>query len=90
VVDTVRQLELFIYPFLSGDLLQLGQKALPEDARRDILQRALCGLAEIHDRDIIHNGKFETPEIRPRHSADCQQISNRTISSWITRSMKTD
>jgi hypothetical protein len=89
VVDTVRELEAFIYPFLRGDLLQLGQTALPEDVRRDILQGALCGLAEMHDRDIVHNGKFESPKIRPSHSADCQQISNQTISLWVTRRMKT-
>lgn len=59
VVDTVQELELFIYPFLSGNLLQMGgSKSLSKDVRRDILRMALNGLADLHNKSIIHNGKF--------------------------------
>lgn len=59
VVDTVQELELFIYPFLRGDLLHLSHKKyLSKDMRRNILRMALNGLADMHDKSIIHNGKF--------------------------------
>lgn len=63
VVDTIQNLDLFIYPFLDGDLLRLSQRSLSKDARRYILQSALHGLANIHDREILHNGKFQSPNI---------------------------
>jgi serine/threonine protein kinase len=62
VVDTVRDLEMFIYPYLSGDLLRLSQRRLSEDTRRYILRCALQGLVDLHDRDILHNGKYERSE----------------------------
>ncbi|KAK2791193.1 hypothetical protein FQN53_006031 [Emmonsiellopsis sp. PD_33] len=62
VVDTIQELEMFIYPFLSEDLLHLSQRSLSNQTRRCILRRALHGLADMHDRDILHNGKWSTPE----------------------------
>ncbi|KAI1102121.1 kinase-like protein [Jackrogersella minutella] len=41
VVDTNREFELFIYPFLIGDLLQFSQRKLSTEARKDILRSAL-------------------------------------------------
>ncbi|KAE8352417.1 kinase-like domain-containing protein [Aspergillus coremiiformis] len=38
VVDTVQELDLFIYPFLAGDLLRLSQKPLSKKTRSNILQ----------------------------------------------------
>ena len=59
VVDTIQELELFIYPYLPGDLLRLSEKkSLSKDMRRNILRMALNGLADMHDKSIIHNGKF--------------------------------
>ncbi|OTA95773.1 hypothetical protein M434DRAFT_393416 [Hypoxylon sp. CO27-5] len=55
VVDTNHELEIFIYPFLTGDLLRFSQKKLAIEARRDILRSALRGLADLHERDILHN-----------------------------------
>ncbi|KAI9930660.1 hypothetical protein ASPWEDRAFT_171284 [Aspergillus wentii DTO 134E9] len=55
VVDTVQEQELFIYPFLAGDLLRLSQKKISLEIRRDILRQALRGLADMHDRDILQN-----------------------------------
>lgn len=56
-VDFVPEFELFIYRYLVGDLLRLRKKALSKDGRRSILRDALTGLAEMHDRNIMHTGK---------------------------------
>ena len=57
-IDTIPDFELFVYPFLAVDALQISQKPLSEDTRRIILKRALTGLAELHDRGIIHTGEY--------------------------------
>ena len=57
VIDTVPEFELFIYHFLTIDLLQVSQQPLSKETRRIILLSALTGLAELHDRGIIHTGK---------------------------------
>ncbi|KAJ8128801.1 hypothetical protein O1611_g4835 [Lasiodiplodia mahajangana] len=54
VIDTIPDFELFIYRFLAVDLLQICQKPLLGETRRSILRSALTGLAELHDRGIIH------------------------------------
>ncbi|KAL2176137.1 kinase-like domain-containing protein [Thermothelomyces heterothallicus CBS 202.75] len=54
LVDTIRDDEMFVYGFLPGDLLHLSQQALSKQTRRHILKSALLGLAELHDRGIIH------------------------------------
>ena len=64
VVDTIKAPELFIFPFLATDLLRLSQKALPTEIKKNILRSALRGLADMHDRDILHNGKLK-PSRRP-------------------------
>jgi serine/threonine protein kinase len=59
VVDSVRDLELFIFRFMTGDLLHLAQRALSYDTRRDILRSALTGLADLHALRIIHTGESD-------------------------------
>ncbi|KAI1503702.1 kinase-like protein [Biscogniauxia marginata] len=54
LVDTVPDLELFVYHFLASDLLRISQKPLSKETRRRILRSALTGLAELHGRGIIH------------------------------------
>ncbi|KAI0378640.1 kinase-like domain-containing protein [Hypomontagnella monticulosa] len=54
VVDTIPDRELFVYHFLATDLLQLSQRPLSKETRRSILKQALKGLAELHERGIIH------------------------------------
>lgn len=56
VIDTIPVFELFVYQFLSVDLLQISQRPLSTETRRSILRSALTGLAELHDRGIIHTG----------------------------------
>lgn len=72
VVDTIKELEVFIYPFLSADLLHLSQKTLPKETRRDILRYALRGLADMHDKNVLHNGKFGGSQGTWLYRADCQ------------------
>lgn len=60
VVDGLPGPELFIYPFLQTDLLQFSQKNLTETTRKSMLKRGLVGLAALHDRNIIHTGRFHT------------------------------
>ncbi|OIW29042.1 kinase-like protein [Coniochaeta ligniaria NRRL 30616] len=54
VIDTIPKSELFVYGFLATDLLQISQRSLPGETRRSILRSALVGLAELHDRGIMH------------------------------------
>lgn len=64
VVDTNHEFEIFIYPFLIGDLLRFSQRKLATEARKDILRSALRGLADLHERDILHNGMSWKPTNR--------------------------
>lgn len=61
VVDTNHEFEIFIYPFLIGDLLRFSQRKLATEARKDILCSTLRGLADLHERDILHNGILWKP-----------------------------
>ncbi|KAF1840087.1 kinase-like protein [Cucurbitaria berberidis CBS 394.84] len=54
VVDTIPDFELFVYHFLADDLLQIIQRPLSKETRRSILRSALTGLAELHERGIVH------------------------------------
>lgn len=61
VVDTIPDLGLFIYPFLTGDLLRLSLTPLPRETRIYTLKCALHGLADLHERGVLHNGKPSPP-----------------------------
>ena len=58
MVDGLPGPELFIYPFLETDFLRFSQKNLTEATRRSMLKNALVGLATLHERNIIHTGRF--------------------------------
>ncbi|KAI0458482.1 kinase-like domain-containing protein [Xylaria acuta] len=55
VVDTNQEHEIFIYPFLIGDLFHSSQKNLATEAGEEILRSALRGLTDIHESNILHN-----------------------------------
>ncbi|KAI1749589.1 kinase-like domain-containing protein [Xylaria castorea] len=55
VVDSNQEHEIFIYPFFHGDLLQLSQRKLAPETRKDILRSALRGLIDLHAKHISHN-----------------------------------
>lgn len=65
VVDSVRNLELFIFRFMTSDLLHLTQKASSYDMRRNILRSALTGLADLHALRIIHTGEPDHTSTSP-------------------------
>lgn len=56
MIDTVPSLKLYVYPFMTGDLLQLSQKPLLEEQRKHILKSALNGIATLHNHGIFHTG----------------------------------
>lgn len=58
MIDTVPSFKLYVYPFMTGDLLQFNQKPLLEEQRTHILRSALTGLAALHDRRIFHTGEY--------------------------------
>ncbi|KIH87072.1 hypothetical protein SPBR_05198 [Sporothrix brasiliensis 5110] len=54
VIDVIPDFELFVFRFLAADLLQVSQRPMSPETRKRILKSALTGLAELHDRGIIH------------------------------------
>ncbi|KAK0736786.1 serine/threonine protein kinase [Apiosordaria backusii] len=54
MVDAIPDQELLIYPFLADTLLRVSQKELSMDVRKGMVKSALTGLAELHDRGIVH------------------------------------
>lgn len=65
IVDTVPEFELYVYPYMTGDLLRFTRKPITEEQRRSILREALQGLAALHDRNIIHSGENSMLFARP-------------------------
>ena len=66
VVDTVPQHLLFIYPYMTNDLLDLARKEnVQVDTRKEILGKALTGLADLHERNIFHTGLASCPSPPP-------------------------
>lgn len=58
MVDGIRGPELLVYPFLRTNFLQFSQQHLSVATRRSMLKGALAGVAALHERNIVHNGKF--------------------------------
>ncbi|KAL2787004.1 kinase-like domain-containing protein [Aspergillus keveii] len=55
IVDTIKEREMFVYSFLAGDLLRLGQRPLSTETRRHTLRDALQGLVDLHALGVLHN-----------------------------------
>ncbi len=56
-IDTIRDQRIFAYRYLTDDFLSLVKKQISLRARKQILKASLRGIAELHDRDIVHLGK---------------------------------
>ncbi len=54
--DTVLEQSMFIYKYFTDDLLSLVRKDLPIVLTKRILRDTLCGIAALHDKNIIHTG----------------------------------
>ncbi|KUL81690.1 hypothetical protein ZTR_09993 [Talaromyces verruculosus] len=52
--DTVPEQSMFVFEYFTDHLLHLAQKDLSTETRKRILKDALQGIAELHDRDIVH------------------------------------
>jgi serine/threonine protein kinase len=68
LVDTVPERKLLIFDHLQTNLLQLAaqEQKVPQSIMRYILKCTLCGIAALHEKDIIHNGKKTPSENNPR------------------------
>src|SRR5690348_15366674 len=88
LIDAVPQHLLFVYEHLADDLLRLGQRDLPALVRRRILRDALTGLAELHDRGIVHTGQLlQSPDRSNRQTLiGAGRLTIQQISSQITSS----
>ncbi|KAE8352240.1 kinase-like protein [Aspergillus coremiiformis] len=52
--DTIPEKSMFAFEYFADHLLHLAQKDLPLNTVKRILKDALLGIAEMHDRDIVH------------------------------------
>jgi tRNA A-37 threonylcarbamoyl transferase component Bud32 len=56
-VDTIPNQRIFVYEYLNDDFLSLVRNQIPVRARKEILKATLQGIADMHDRDIVHLGE---------------------------------
>lgn len=68
LVDTIPERQMFVFEYLEDNLLPLArqeqeQPPVPPSVMKYILKCILKGLAELHSKDIIHNGKENPPFI---------------------------
>ncbi|KAF1808533.1 kinase domain-containing protein [Eremomyces bilateralis CBS 781.70] len=72
--DTILDQRIFVYRYLTDDFLSLVRKQIPMQARKQILKASLRGIAELHDRDIVHL------DIKPDNiMANCRHVGQETI-----------
>ncbi|KAM7211214.1 Protein kinase-like domain containing protein [Rhypophila decipiens] len=53
-VDSIPERHMFVFPYLEKGLLHIDPTALPPLARKAIIRDALSGLADLHEKQIIH------------------------------------
>ena len=56
--DEIPDQRIFVYRYLTDDLLSLIRKNIPVNTRKQILRTALRGIAELHSRDVVNLGKY--------------------------------
>ncbi|KAI4125377.1 MAG: hypothetical protein LQ347_005397 [Umbilicaria vellea] len=67
--DTIPDQRIFVYKYLTDDFLSLVKKQIPMHARKQILKASLHGIAELHDRDVVHlDIKPDNIMVNCRHS----------------------
>ena len=75
-LDTVPDERISVYKYLSHDLLELARTSLGSHSRKRILKATLQGLAELHDRDIVHL------DVKPDNVVvECQNIQHGIAAS---------
>jgi serine/threonine protein kinase len=68
VIDTVPEHLLFVYNYCTNHLLKLAEnESLSDATRKRILRDTLVGIADLHERNILHGSKlhFAVANIRP-------------------------
>lgn len=55
--DTIPEKSMFVFEYFADHLLHLAQKDLRLPVTKGILKDALRGIAELHDKDIVHTGR---------------------------------
>lgn len=55
-IDTIPERHMFVFHYFASSLLHIHRTSLSPNARKDVLKSALEGLADLHDRRIIHTG----------------------------------
>ncbi|EUC38679.1 hypothetical protein COCCADRAFT_682 [Bipolaris zeicola 26-R-13] len=58
-VDTIPDRPILVYEYLDKDLINQVQGQASLRARKEILKAILEGIADLHDRDIVHLGKYQ-------------------------------
>lgn len=79
--DIIPDQSIFVFDYYTDHLLNVVQKDLPDAVIKRILHDALCGLATLHDHNIVHTGNeslLYTSSSQTR--TDTLQTSSRTIS----------
>lgn len=54
--DAIPEQSVIIYDYSTDHLLSLAQKEIPLLAMKRILRDTLRGIAELHDKNIVHAG----------------------------------
>jgi len=75
-VDTIPDQRIFVYEYLNDDFWDLVRNQIPVRARREILKATLRGIADMHDRDIVHLGK---PNDAALHTVDTNYWSSLDV-----------
>lgn len=55
--DTIPGKCILVYKYLTDDFLSLGKKQMLMPERKKVLKACLQGIAELHDRDVVHLGQ---------------------------------
>ncbi|KAF1362380.1 kinase-like protein [Lizonia empirigonia] len=67
-LDTIPDQRIFVYEYLDDDFLSLVRNQIPVRARKEILNATLQGIADMHDRDVVHlNVKPDNILVNYRH-----------------------
>jgi hypothetical protein len=55
-LDEIPEKRIFVYEYLKDDFLGIVKDEMSMRARKEILKATLQGIAELHDRNIVHLG----------------------------------
>jgi serine/threonine protein kinase len=56
--DTSPDHRILVYKYLTDNFLRLVRNGIPMQARKKILEHCLLGIAELHERHIVHLGNL--------------------------------